>query len=114
MRTVPQTDGKKKKSENKDQRLPHIYASCYFLKTSVKITNNKKYVMESPYKYPIDFSTTLLSAFDIGSCLMMRNIAQQLNGIQRDIDSLNNDQKILEEDYRKSSEKVLKYQENQK
>ncbi|HSW87122.1 MAG TPA: hypothetical protein VLG49_06455 [Rhabdochlamydiaceae bacterium] len=61
--------------------------------------------MKQRYKYPVDYSTALLSAFDIGNTLIMDNLDLTSSGIQNDVGQLTDDLKTLENDYRRACEK---------
>jgi|GEM_PF-5383061 len=62
--------------------------------------------MRRTYKYPIDYSTAVLSVFDLGDSLHLCKFAWPPNGIQQDTAQLMNDQKVLEKDYCNACEKI--------
>lgn len=64
--------------------------------------------MEYPSQYHLDYSASLLSAFDISGSLLLLNTPWQSNGIKHDFKQLMNDLDTIEEDYRNAIEKVLK------
>lgn len=66
--------------------------------------------MKRPYLSGLDYSTSLLSAFDISGSLLLRNPLCQPKGINHDLKQLMNDLDTLEEDYRTAYEKVAKDQ----
>jgi hypothetical protein len=68
--------------------------------------------MKRTYMDSLDYTTALLSVFDISGSLQVRNISWPSNGIQQDMSQLVKDQRILEEDYRSACEKIAKNQKN--
>jgi len=68
--------------------------------------------MKSTYTYPVNYSSALLSAFDIEGSLLMGNIALPTNGLQQDMNRLIKDQKVLEEDYLSACKKLTEHKED--
>jgi hypothetical protein len=66
--------------------------------------------MKRTYKYSVNHSAALFSAFDVGGSLLLGNNTKLANDTQYDMNQLGNDQKVLEEDYRNACEKIAKNQ----
>ncbi len=62
--------------------------------------------MEYPSQYHLDYSASLLSAFDISGSLPLLDRPWQSNGIEHDYKQLMNDLDTIEADYRNAIEKV--------
>jgi hypothetical protein len=69
--------------------------------------------MQHINKYPVDYSASLLSVFDIGGSLTISNFDWSPNGIQHDMNKLTNDLKILEDDYLNACEKIVESEGSQ-
>jgi hypothetical protein len=62
--------------------------------------------MQHINKYPVDYSASLLSVFDIGGSLTISNFDWSPNGIQHDMNKLTNDLKTLENDLKSKEGKI--------
>ena len=62
--------------------------------------------MEYPSRYHLDYSASLLGAFDISGSLPLLDRPRQSNGIEYDFKQLINDLDTIETDYRNAIEKV--------
>lgn len=64
--------------------------------------------MRHAYSHAIDYSTALLSAFDIAGSLAISKFEWSARSPSHDMNQLNSDLTILEQDYLKAIEKLSK------